>query len=564
MFENKNKSFPESNELIEDLLYAIDQASIIAITDTEGIIRYVNQKFCKLSKYKRKELIGQTHSIINSDYHPKEFFTSMWDTISQGNVWEGEVKNKAKDGTLYWLKATIVPILDSHETPYMYIEIRTDITDRKVAEEKVIAMLQKDDLTGLPNRKFLEMELTKVIKEKKPFFLVYINFDNFKNINDIHSYAIGDEFIRFVGKILQTEIQNPNIVGRLIGDEFAILFTEISKEKLEDKLTTIIEAFGPKWEKNNYEFFISVSMGIVKYPENGNYQDILFRNAELAMQIAKKEGRGRWVYYVNKILRSNTENIKMIQMLQHAFSNEELVMHYQPKFNLRTGKIFGIEALIRWFHLEKGAISPAKFIPLAEETGQIYQIEKWVLTTVLNQKKWFEENGFSEIEISVNLSNKTLMSELNFMELEELLASFNVDYSKITIEITETAILTNINLAIYRLNKLKKLGLKIALDDFGTGYSSLNYLKKLPLDYVKIDQSFVRNINKNSKDALIIKSIISLANDLQYRVVAEGIETEEQLNYLNEHNCESGQGFLVSKALSIEKIKEILPCDFLL
>lgn len=561
MFEHKKTKFPESNQLIEDLLYAIDQASIIAITDTEGIIRYVNQKFCELSKYKRRELIGQKHSIINSGYHPKEFFSLMWDTISQGNVWEGDIKNKAKDGSLYWLKATIIPILDSDETPYMYIAIRTDIKDRKIAEQKIIDMLQKDDLTGLPNRKFLENELTKVIEEKAPFFLVYINFDNFKNINDIYSYSVGDEFISFVGKKLEKEIQHPNIVGRLSGDEFAILCRELSKDKLEENLKAIIKSFGPKWGKNNYEFFISVSMGIAKYPVDGNSQDLLFRNSELAMQIAKKEGRGRWIYYQNKILRSNSENIKMAQMLQHAFSNEELAMYYQPKFNLRTGKIEGIESLIRWFHPEKGAISPALFIPLAEETGQIYQIEKWVITTVLNQKKWFEENGFSSLEVSVNLSNKTLMSELNFIELEELLASFKVDFSKITIEITETAVLTDINLAIYRLNKLKKLGLKIALDDFGTGYSSLNYLKKLPLDYVKIDRSFVRYIKNNSKDALIIKSIVSLANDLHYHVVAEGIETEEQLGYLTEHNCDSGQGFLLSKPLSIEKLTEKLVRD---
>lgn len=254
----------------------------------------------------------------------------------------------------------------------------------------------------------------------------------------------------------------------------------------------------------------------------------------------------------------------MAQMLQQAFHNEELTMHYQPKFNLKTGKVKGIEALIRWFHPLEGAISPAQFIPLAEETGQIYQIEKWVMTTVLNQKKWFEKNGFSELEISINLSNKTLMSELNFNELEELLASFNLDFSKITIEITETAILTDVNLAIYRLNKLKKLGLKIALDDFGTGYSSLTYLKELPLDFVKIDRSFVKNISKKGKDALIIKSILSLANDLDYHVIAEGIETEEQRCYLEEHNCESGQGFLFSKPLEIEDLTKKLANDFLL
>ena len=426
----------------------------------------------------------------------------------------------------------------------------------------MIDMLQKDELTGLPNRKKIENEVTRLILEKTPFYLVHIDFDNFKYINDTLSYSIGDEFLKLAGQVFKRYVQQPHMVGRLGGDEFAFLFKSISREELEKRLLTIFDFVSLLAGKNHQYYFFSVSTGIVEYPGNGETNSDLFKHADIAMQKAKREGKGRWVFYMDEILKNNTDNVKMAQQLQFAIRNDGLTLHYQPKFNLMTGKITGIEALIRWFHKEKGAISPGKFIPLAEETGQIYQIEKWVMTKVLSQKKNFEEKGFSGLEMSVNLSSKTLMSDLNFSEIEELIASFNIDFTKITIEITETAALTDSKIAIERLNKLKRLGIKLALDDFGTGYSSLTYLKILPIDYVKLDRSFVKSIEENSKDALIIKSILDLASDLNYRVVAEGIETRSQLTFLKKNNCETGQGFLLGRPQPIEKLETAIKRDF--
>ena len=313
-----------------------------------------------------------------------------------------------------------------NKKPYRYVAIRNDITDRKNVEEKMLDMLLKDELTGLPNRKKLENEVTKLIDDEVPFFLVHLDL----YINDTISYSIGDEFLQEVGNMIKNRIQKPHLFGRLGSDEFSFIFTNTSREELDKILTSISNLLGPIWEKEQWKFFVSFSMGIVQHPLNGTTHSDLFRNADIAMQKAKKEGKGRWVYYINQIQKDNTELVRMAQQLQDAINNDKFTLYYQPKFNLTTGEMIGVEALIRWFHNENGAISPEKFIPLEEETGQIYQIDKWVISTVLNQKKSFEVRGFTKIEISVNLSSKTLMSEINFIELIELLSTFNIDFSK--------------------------------------------------------------------------------------------------------------------------------------
>lgn len=253
---------------------------------------------------------------------------------------------------------------------------------------------------------------------------------------------------------------------------------------------------------------------------------------------------------------------QMANKLQLGIENKEFTLYYQPQFELNTGEILGVEALVRWTHPEEGIISPTEFIPLAEETGQIYSIERWIIKNALQQKKKWEEEGFSNIELSINLSGKTLTSDINFIEIEMILEAFDIDYSNIVIEITETAIISNINLAIERIKRLKKRGIKIALDDFGTGYSSLTYLKEFPIDIIKLDRSFINLIPQEGIATVIVKAILSLACDLKYEVVAEGIETIEQLEYLKLHNCKSGQGFLLSRPLSEEKINNLIKTSF--
>jgi EAL domain-containing protein (putative c-di-GMP-specific phosphodiesterase class I) len=272
------------------------------------------------------------------------------------------------------------------------------------------------------------------------------------------------------------------------------------------------------------------------------------------MNNAKKEGKGRCILYTGEILKSNSEKIKIADKIRYGLLNNEFELYYQPQFHLRNGQIKGLEVLIRWTNSEIGSISPAIFIPIAEEIGQIFDIEKWIFKNALIQKEIFEKKGYNDISLSINLSSKTLMSNIHFGELEDILDEYNIDYEKITIEITETSVISDIYLAIEKLKRLKRYGLKVALDDFGTGYSSLTHLKKLPIDIIKLDKSFIKSIDVNNTDSYIIKAILGLALDLNYEVVAEGIETKEQYIFLDNNNCSLGQGFLMSRPLDIENV----------
>jgi EAL domain-containing protein (putative c-di-GMP-specific phosphodiesterase class I) len=305
-----------------------------------------------------------------------------------------------------------------------------------------------------------------------------------------------------------------------------------------------------------------MSVGVVIYPKDGDTTTELLKNADIAMFTAKREGRNRILFYQEDVHEHNQWNASMINNLQYGIEEEQFTLYYQPQFNLLTGEIIGMEALVRWVHPEDGCISPSQFIPLAEETGQIYSLERWIVSRALEQKKSWEKQGFRNLILSVNLSGKTLTSEINFNELNQILSQYDVDYSTVVIEITETASISDIDIVIDRLNELKKKGLRIALDDFGTGYSSLNYLKKFPIDIVKLDKSFINSITDGGIDTLLIKNILFLAHDLKFEVVAEGIESQEQLDYLRKYFCESGQGYLFSRPLPEEKITDLLNKDF--
>ncbi|MBU9917322.1 MAG: bifunctional diguanylate cyclase/phosphodiesterase [Fusobacteriaceae bacterium] len=427
------------------------------------------------------------------------------------------------------------------------------------AEEKLLNTIYFDSLTELSTRIGIEVEMEKFLENNIPFAFVHIDFDNFKYINETLGHSAGDQFLKEMGIRLKELKSDSFIVGRLSGDEFGIILKDVNSIKiLKEQIDNINKLLGKEWTIGDYEFFTSASMGISVFPKDGSSKIEIFRSADLAMSRAKKEGKGRGIFYTGEILESNSEKIKISNQIQHAIEKKEFILYYQPQIYLNTGEIKGFEVLIRWNNPFSGFISPALFIPIAEETGQIFAIEKWIINNALKQKKILENKGYEHLDLSINLSSKTLMSNLNFHELEDILDENKVDYSHITLEVTETAIISDIEMAISRLLRLKRYGLKIALDDFGTGYSSLTYLKKMPIDTIKLDRSFVKSIEENDADTYIIKSILYLALDLKYNVVAEGIETEEQYRFLEKNNCESGQGFLMSKPVPIEDVYEKL------
>ena len=300
-----------------------------------------------------------------------------------------------------------------------------------------------------------------------------------------------------------------------------------------------------------------MSIGIASYPKDGDDINTLLKNAEIAMYAAKQQGKNITLFYEEYMVHSNAWYIDMSHKIQLAINNKEFSLVYQPQYEVKTNKIFGAETLVRWYHPQDGFISPGDFIPIAEQTGQIFRLEQWIFENALKQKKEWELNGLAYINLSINLSAKTLISDEYFKSLEDLISSYDLDYSKLTIEITETSIISNLDLVIQRLKKLKTRGLQIALDDFGTGYSSLTYLTKLPIDIIKLEKSFIALIFKDEKDSLIVKSILRLANDLNFIVIAEGVETQEQLDYLIKYNCPNVQGFLLSKPLPEPQAREL-------
>ena len=451
------------------------------------------------------------------------------------------------------IKNSMLKVSETHENlERVYNELLS-------AEEKLLNTIYFDSLTELSTRIGIEVEMEKFLENNIPFAFVHIDFDNFKYINETLGHSAGDQFLKEMGIRLKELKSDSFIVGRLSGDEFGIILKDVNSIKiLKEQIDNINKLLGKKWTIGDYEFFTSASMGISVFPKDGSSKIEIFRSADLAMSRAKKEGKGRGIFYTGEILESNSEKIKISNQIQHAIEKKEFILYYQPQIYLNTGEIKGFEVLIRWNNPFSGFISPALFIPIAEETGQIFAIEKWIINNALKQKKILENKGYEHLDLSINLSSKTLMSNLNFHELEDILDENKVDYSHITLEVTETAIISDIEMAISRLLRLKRYGLKIALDDFGTGSSSLTYLKKMPIDTIKLDRSFVKSIEENDADTYIIKSILYLALDLKYNVVAEGIETEEQYRFLEKNNCESGQGFLMSKPVPIEDVYEKL------
>ena len=548
----------------KDLIQNIIEGApvLIVIWNEEFEILKVNPFGKEVFEYKEEELIGKVWINMSIASENGLIRENLLDELTHN----GELKKyessfttkKGKKLNILWSSS----VIRADGEKKTIVSIGMDITERKKHEESIKHMAYYDSLTGLPNRDMFRSEIEIFIensKGKDKFAIAFLDIDNFKYVNDTMGHSIGDDLLKYISCRLSSAIKYPDIAARLGGDEFGILFKDFgTEENLMKKLNDIQKAVGNSWNSNNREFFISMSIGAAIYPNNGDDAVSLLKNSDIAMNVAKKEGKNKALLYKEDIHEDIMWHIHMSNKLQKALDNKEFDLYYQPQIELDSGRIVGMEALVRWIHPTEGFISPAEFIPVAEETGQIYLLEQRILKHALKQKKRWEEEGFIDITLSINLSGKSLISNSNFKNIEAVLSDFDVDYTKVVIEITETAAISNFDIAIERLNRLKNKGLKITLDDFGTGYSSINYLKKLPIDIIKLDKSYVGSISKGNRDASIVKFILSLAYDLNLTVIAEGIETNEQLEYFKNINCHMGQGFLISMPSPAEKIRDML------
>lgn len=446
------------------------------------------------------------------------------------------------------------------------VQLQQEITERKTVEQELIVhkehlvrLAHYDSLTSLPNRVFFNEILNKTInhagRHKKMLAILFIDLDRFKTINDALGHPTGDLVLKEIAHRFTGVLRAGDILARLGGDEFIILLNDITSAKYASPVAEkLLEICAQPVKVSNHEFFITTSIGICIYPTDGTSLEDLQKNADMAMYKAKKSGGGVYHYFTKEMNTEAHEHIQLEASLRRAINNNEFVLHYQPKLHLADGTICGVEALIRWENPEHGMISPAKFIPLAEETGLIMQIGEWALREACRANKSWQDQGYQPISVAVNLSAKQFRHQDIAQLVSSVLADTGLDPQYLELEITETAVMDNVDLAISKLNDIQKMGVHIAVDDFGTGYTSISYLKQFPISVLKIDQSFIKGIPDNINDLAITSAVIALAHSLNMQVVAEGVETAEQLQYLADHGCDVVQGYYLSRPLPENKI----------
>ncbi len=537
----------------------LDANSIIIVFDTKQNIIQFNPYAEKVFGMKREEVLGKQRKDVLFDTNDEMKISEIFYLILKGEKVKDQELNMTcfdgKERTILW---NCNALHDENGTIDGLISIGTDVTERREMEEKLRLVAYYDSLTGLPNRAYLEKTAMEAIKRKDSFAIINMDMDNFKHINDTMGHDIGDEFIQNIGRILCEITQKPDVVVRLSGDQFAFLFYQ-SKDKtdLTDWLNQVLAQFRNKWCVSNQEFLITASIGVAIYPQHGEDFSILMQNADIAMFYQKANGKDGFAVFHNVMYEKTIQYIEMGNQLKDAIENEEFLLYYQPQYNLATGQLIGVEALIRWNHPEKGFIPPCDFIPFSEQTGYIVPISEWVLKKAIQQKRDWEAKGFAPVKMAVNLSGYIFTDELIFDNICNILLDMNIAPNEIEVEVTETAVMMELEKAKNCLQKLKNIGISIAMDDFGTGYSSLNYLQILPFDVLKIDKEFIKNV-LDKKENYIYKTVIDLAHAFGLSVVAEGVETLEQKDFLIDTNCDIGQGYYYSRPVPPNEIEQIL------
>ncbi len=553
-----------AGERLEQARIAFDNtAEGIMICDDKKRITAVNKGFTTITGYGEDEAIGRTPEILSSGKNSAEFYVTMWQSIVQEGGWRGELWNRRKNGEIYPQWLTITAVRDPEQQITHYVAVFADISEAKESQQRLHQLVNHDPLTGLPNRRLLNELLGRAVRhsERKHqnIGLLFIDLDRFKTVNDTLGHHAGDTLLSIVTQRLNAVVRECDTVARLGGDEFIVMMDSLNQpEDAAIVARKVIASLQESFIINGKEVFIGASIGISIFPKDGNTANDLIRAADIAMYQAKHEGRNDFRFYSRRLGETVHERMTLDTLLRRALERNELVVHYQPQVSLVTGKIIGFEALVRWQHPDHGMISPGKFIPLAEETGLIIPIGEWVLRTATSDLLQFERAGYSLGQVSVNVSAAQIHRSHFDSTVYGVLVETGCAPEKLELEITESAIMNNVESVAEVCQKLKDMGVGLALDDFGTGYSSLSYLKRFPLDKLKIDQSFVRELPHDTDDMAISSAIIGLGHNLGLTVIAEGVESIEQERFLRERGCEEAQGYLYGRPMPFSDLLELI------
>jgi diguanylate cyclase (GGDEF)-like protein/PAS domain S-box-containing protein len=541
-------------------------ANSIIITNADAphyLIEYVNPAFERITGYSAEEAIGMNLCFLWNDDVDQPGIEEIRATANEEREGRAVLRNYRKDGTLFWSDFYIAPVKDDSGIVSHFIVVQYDITATKRYESELEFQTNRDALTGLANRSLLRDRLSQAVsyahRYGHPIWVLFVDLDRFKFVNDTLGHQAGDILLTAVSSRLQAAVRDTDTVARMGGDEFVLILPERTDAGLSTHIVQrIMEAIAQPLTIEGHEFFVSCSIGVAVYPADGDTPEELIKHADIAMYRAKETGRNNFQFYTSAMNERALERLHIEGDLRNALEREEFMLHYQPQVDLRTGEIVGVEALIRWQHPELGMVPPVRFIGLAEENGLIVPIGAWVIRAACLQAKAWQNAGLGRLRMAVNLSARQFAQQDLVESIATSLREADLAPECLEIELTESLVMADVDRAIGILRELKALGVKLSIDDFGTGYSSLSYLKRFPIDVLKIDRSFVNDITIDPDDAAIVSSIVSLAHSLRLQVIAEGVETEAQLTYLREHDCDQIQGYFFSRPVTAAAITVML------
>jgi len=533
------------------------------VTSPDKTILSVNPAFTEITGYTAEEVIGKSPNILQSGRHDAAFYKAMWQQLSETEHWQGEIWNRRKSGEIYpeWLSITLVK--DENGAVSHCIGLFSDITQRKQAEEKIYFRANHDALTGLANRMLFSERLDQAIKQgrrtQKRTAVIFIDLNRFKQVNDTLGHNVGDFVLKETAIRLQNCVRETDTVARISGDEFLILLTDVTGRKEATQIAEkVLKSLARPFLFEKHSVFVGGSCGISVAPDDGEDAVRLVKNADMAMYEAKSSGQNTFHFFNLKMKRSAEERALLEWDLRQAIKEDKLLVHFQPIVNFQNQNPFALEALVRWQHPKRGLLFPPAFIPLAEESDLVEKIDQWVIRVACEQTKAWQDCYKMDIALSVNISHRQFRDAVFWDFLRHALAESGLSPEQMILEITESLLLDAKEAIPQKLQKLKASGVKTAIDDFGTGYSSLSYLSEYAIDFMKIDQSFIHDVESDPQKRSLVKTILGIGQSLNMQVIAEGVETEGAYSFLKEIGCELGQGHYFCKPLSAVAYEEIL------